>query len=68
MKTNKEITTIYCGSRITIPEGSEVLHIDGNGGGFVLASTSQLVALTGNTHDPKYRYCWVDSNDVDGRV
>ena len=68
MKTNKEIDMIYHGSRITIPKGSAVLHVDGNGGGFALASTSQLIALTGNDHDPKYRYCWLNGADVDNGI
>jgi ribosomal protein L24E len=64
MHTNKEIKTKYCGTDITIPQGSSVIFVPGNGGGYALASIKQLRELSNNDHDPKYRYCWLNENDV----
>lgn len=44
---------------ITIPAGTEAMLVPSPGGGWVVASERLLVELTGNTHDPKYRYCWL---------
>jgi hypothetical protein len=63
-KTNRDIEAELWGSRVTIPAGTPVHFIKGAGGGWVVSSAKLLMDLTGNTHDPKYRYAWINSNDV----
>lgn len=64
-KTNRDIETNLWGSRVTIPKGTPVHFVSGIGGGWVVSSSKLLVELTGNTHDPKYRYAWISEADVD---
>lgn len=59
----------YGGTTFTIPNGTEVVLVPNASGteGDLWAVRSQklLVELTGgNTHDPKYRYCWVPTDAV----
>lgn len=61
-----DVKTSFYGSDITLPEGAAVVWVEGNGGGFALASTKLLIKLTGNTHDPVYRYAWVNREQVNG--
>jgi formylmethanofuran dehydrogenase subunit E-like metal-binding protein len=41
---------------ITVPAGSAVHKVDGR---YVVSSVALLIRLTGNDHDPKYRYVWL---------
>lgn len=50
--------------QIVIPVGTEVLHVAGNGGGYAVNDTELLVKLTGNDHDPKYRYAWLPADVI----
>jgi len=49
---------------IVIPRGSRVHKVDGR---WVVTSTKLLIELTGNTHDPVYRYAWLP-DDVEVEV
>lgn len=51
--------------RFTLPAGSAVKRVEGDGGGFAVESVPLLIALTGNSHDPHYRYVWVDESEVE---
>jgi hypothetical protein len=45
---------------ITIPVGTMTVQVPGrggNGGGWAVFDTDWLAKVTGNTHDPKYRWC-----------
>jgi hypothetical protein len=64
-RTNRNITTKLWGIVVTIPKGTTVHFIKGQGGGWVVSSTRLLIELTGNTHDPLYRHAWIDEADVD---
>jgi hypothetical protein len=60
------------GSTFTLPAGSHarlVKRLDGlRGDGFAAASIAQLVALTGNSHDPKYRYVPLPADAIEGET
>lgn len=60
------------GYPITLPEGSRALLVKGlsglNGDGFAVASIRQLVELTGNHHDPKYRYVDLPADAIAGET
>lgn len=51
------------GSTITLPRGTRLELVNhtsaGKGGVWAVESEKLLSELTGNTHDPKYRYCFV---------
>lgn len=63
---NFAATRIY--PAFTLPAGSAVkliMNADGiKGDLFALESARQLADLTGNSHDPKYRYLWLEAADV----
>jgi hypothetical protein len=58
------------GDAWTLPAGARVHLIKGFEGGtrdgFVAADVAQLKALSGNTHDPVYRYMQIDPLHVEG--
>lgn len=65
--TTRDVTVDYLANigyphRITIPSGTTVIPV---GNEWAVASVALLVKLTGNTHDPKYRYCMVPSDSVE---
>lgn len=62
--TNRDITANLWGSTVTIPAGTRVHFVKGIGGGWVVSSAKLLIELTGNTHDPIYRYAWINETDV----
>lgn len=51
----------FSGNAVTIPAGTEVMRVND---GWAVRSVKRLEELTGNTHDPKYRYCWVPEDAV----
>jgi hypothetical protein len=61
----QDLHTDAWGTRITLPKGTEILEVKGTGGGFAVKDTALLVELTGNSHDPIYRYLWVAPADVE---
>jgi len=69
-RTNRPLDLRYCGSSITPPAGTQALRIKGadglRGDLFAAAQAKVLIDLTGNTHDPKYRYCWLSSDAIAG--
>jgi hypothetical protein len=60
----RDVKATLWGSPVTLPAGADVVRVEGDGGGFAIASTALLIELTGNTHDPVYRFAWVDAADV----
>lgn len=62
--TKRDIHTTLWGVNVVIPKGERVKFVEGNGGGFVIEDTQLLISLTGNTHDPIYRYAWISGEDV----
>lgn len=68
--TIRDVTVDYLANigtpyRITIPAGTEVIPVEGGmGTEWAVKSEKLLIDLTGNTHDPKYRYCFVPSDVV----
>lgn len=53
---------------VEIPAGTRVALIPGldglTGDGWVVSDIALLVKLTGNSHDPHYRYCVIPSDAV----
>jgi len=78
-RTNKdlEITAFECQapamrSKFILPAGSKAIFVralDGvKGDGFAAGDPSQIVALTGNSHDPHYRYIPLAADDIEGET
>jgi len=44
---------------ITLPVGTRCKRVDGE---WAVDDEALLVRLTGNTHDPKYRYAWLPAS------
>lgn len=66
--TTREVTVDYLANlgpaaacKVTVPVGTPALLIqDGSGAEFwAVADVAWLVEVTGNTHDPYYRYCFI---------
>jgi hypothetical protein len=65
--TAREVTVRYlenigAGIDVTIPKGMLLLKVNGK---YAVQSTALLIKLTGNTHDPKYRWCYVPADAVE---
>lgn len=76
LRTNKDIVTTQftIGGRDpaetwTLPAGSRVVMVKGlsgtSGDGFAAADVAQLKRLSGNAHDPVYRYLVISAADVE---
>lgn len=67
-----DVTKTLWGSEFTLPAGTDVHLIKGasgvRGDMYAVTSVKLLTQLTGNDHDPKYRYCFVEHSDVDESV
>ena len=70
-RTTRETTVRYLehlgfGCEVTLPEGTELVMVqNGTGLQYAVASVALLKELTGNTHDPVYRHCFVPDDVVD---
>lgn len=68
LKTRHDLVKTWWGSTITVPKGTRVRLIknaDGlRGDLFAIDDVRLLVGLTGNTHDPYYRYAVVEPEEV----
>ena len=54
------------GGSCRVPAGTEVIPVTGGQGvSYAVKSSALIVTLTGNTHDPHYRYAWVNTADVE---
>lgn len=68
MTLKRDYTMNYCGTDITLPKGTRLQLVRDRTGKrtlYAVRYARDLVALTGNTHDPKYRYCFVPEELVD---
>lgn len=68
MTIKNSITVDYCGQQTTLPIGTPIEKVrhkyhDGIRELFAVP-VRVLIQLTGNTHDPKYRYCFVPAESV----
>lgn len=64
--TNRPITGCVFGVNVTIPEGTEVTNV--THGGWAVKDVGLIERLTGNLHDPQYRYVWVSEACVSHHV
>ncbi len=66
---NRDLPITLWGSEVVIPKGTKVRLIKSASGTegdlYAVESISLLMELTGNTHDPKYRYAFVPTDAVD---
>jgi len=44
------------------PKGTEIIYVGGNP---AIASERVVAEITGNAHDAKYRWVWVNQEDVE---
>lgn len=68
--TNKDVSlSPPWAASFVLPKGSEVQLMEGVdgllGNRWAVSSVKLLVALTGNAHDPHYRFVFVETGDVD---
>jgi len=63
-KTKTDLELNLWGSKIVLPKGTDVIYIGSANGGWAVESARLLSDLTGNKHDPYYRYAWVKEEDV----
>lgn len=66
--TTRSLELSFCGSKFTLPAGT-LCHLvkgaDGLKGDLYAVSQAKVIMdLTGNKHDPIYRYCWVPADAV----
>lgn len=67
MKTNREITQEYptaSGLMLTVPAGVEVMFVEGNGGGYAVKNTADLIKAGAWEHDTQHRYFYVPADAV----
>lgn len=66
-KLNRDVDMLYYGTPFMLPAGTKVRKVKGASGIdlYAVDSTALLIELTGNTHDPKYRYAFVPADAVD---
>lgn len=66
--TTRDLELDLWGSKVTLPKGTRVRLIKGASGTegdlYAVESTKLLMDLTGNTHDPNYRYAFVPTDAV----
>lgn len=65
-RTSRELDLIAFGIPIKVPAGTALVPSKGGMGvDYAVASQAWLVAMTGNTHDPKYRFVFVPKDAVE---
>lgn len=63
--TSRAVTLNAWGTSITVPAGTRLSSIkNGLGTDYAVDDAPLLARLTGNTHDPKYRYLFVPHDTV----
>lgn len=67
LRLKHDVPITYCGQAVVLPKGATVMPVThpGRNTQYALASVRLLKHLTGNMHDPKYRYAWVTRGDVE---
>jgi hypothetical protein len=66
-RTSREVTVRYlenigAGVDVTLPKGAILVNVNDR---FAVQSIDLIARLTGNTHDPKYRWCYVPAEVVE---
>lgn len=66
--TTRDLQMNLWGQPVTLPEGTEVILVEGASGTkgdlYAVKSVELLKKLSGNTHDPEYRYAFVPADAV----
>lgn len=67
--TNRDLPMNLWGSSFTLPKGTRVRLVKNASGTegdlWAVESIALLIELTGNSHDPKYRFAFVPADSVD---
>jgi hypothetical protein len=64
-KLKRDLPINLWGTDVVLPKGTNVEYPSKINSMWAVASVDLLIKLTGNTHDPKYRYAWVPTDEVD---
>lgn len=67
--TSRDLPLTLWGTDVVLPAGTEVMLLENTSGTapfdlWAVKSEKLLMQLTGNAHDPKYRYAWVPADAV----
>jgi hypothetical protein len=62
--TKREITVNAWGQALVVPAETRVHYVAGGTGGWVVSDAAWIKKATGNTHDPEYRYLWINEDEV----
>lgn len=67
--TSRDLPMNLWGADVVLPAGTDVMLLKNASGTapfnkWAVQSEALLMKLTGNTHDPKYRYAWVPDDAV----
>ena len=63
-KLNRDVPMNLWGTAAVIPAGTAVHRVNGDSD-YVVTSVQLLIELSGNTHDPIYRYVFVPTDAVE---
>jgi len=67
-ETTRDLELNLWGSTVTVPKGTKVRLVKGASGTkgdlYAVDSVKLLIGLTGNAHDPHYRYAFVPTDAV----
>lgn len=70
-RTTRDLQLTLWGAAVTLPKGTAVTLVKGGSGTegdvYAVRDTALLVKLTGNRHDPRYRYAFVPTDAVEQR-
>lgn len=71
MRLTCDHTVTEWGSTFTLPAGTEIMAVcrgvDMHTPLYAVKSSALLIELSGNNHDPKYRYCFVPPELIENR-
>jgi hypothetical protein len=61
----RELEANAWGATITLPIGTAICLVHEENGGFAVEDVAWLKQITGNTHDPEYRFLYVPGDAVE---
>jgi hypothetical protein len=64
-KLKRDLPTNLWGADIVLPKGTKVELPNKINSMWAVSSVDLLIKLTGNAHDPKYRYAWVTDTEAE---
>lgn len=64
-RLKRELEVNAWGAKITLPIGTKICLVIEENGGYAVADSEWLKQVTGNTHDPEYRFLYVPADAVE---